>query len=71
MNQLPKPRETLRKGNFPYIFKIVEDYTCESGWSLNKAFVSEWLEISMNGQITVKANKDGYSWDGCTPKWSL
>ncbi len=33
--------------------------------------MSEWLEITTSGQITVKANQDGYSWDGCTPKRSV
>ncbi|HEY5716080.1 MAG TPA: hypothetical protein VIS54_06660 [Psychromonas sp.] len=71
MDNWPVPREVIRKGNFPYKFKIVDDYSYPSGWVLENPFVSEWLEISASGQITVKANKDGYSWDGCTPKMSV
>ena len=66
-----KPREIIRKGNFPYKFKIMEDYIYESGWNLDKPFTSEWLEINETGQIKVKTNEHGYSWDGCTPKWSF
>jgi hypothetical protein len=71
MTDWPRPRTVVRKGNFPYKFKIVEDYVCESGWTLDQPFHSQWLEISTSGQIRVKANEGGYAWDGCTPKWSL
>lgn len=71
MNDWTLPREILRKGNFPYKFKIFEDYIYESGWELDSTFNSKWLEISTSGQIKVKANESGYSWDGCTPKWSI
>ena len=44
----------------------------DNSWVLlENPFVSEWLDISTSGLITVKANKEGYSWDGCTPKWSI
>ena len=71
MDNWPLPREIVRKGNFPYKFKIEKDYTYESGWKLEAAYSSEWLEISISGQIRVKANENGYAWDGCTPKWSV
>ncbi len=69
----PKPREIIRKGNFPYIFRIKEDYPCpyETGWVLKESFIAEWLEISTTGDVKVKANAGGYAWDGCTPKWSV
>jgi len=69
----PEPRERLRKGNFPYIFKLDKDYVCETetGWGPDKAFDSKWLHISEEGVITVKAGDTGYAWDGCTPKWSF
>lgn len=71
MNEWPKPREIVRKGNFPYIFTIHEDYSYPTGWKLETPFDSEWLTISTSGRVTVKANENGYSWDGCTPKWSV
>ena len=71
MDDWPLPRAIVRKGNFPYTFKIQKDYIYESGWKLEAAFSSEWLEISTSGQIRVKANVSGYAWDGCTPKLSF
>jgi hypothetical protein len=56
----------------PYKFKILEDYVYpETGWILTTEFQSEWLHITTDGVIRVKANKTGYAWDGCTPKTSL
>ena len=49
----------------------MEDYIYDSDWIIGKQFTSEWLEISEKGKIKVKANEHGYSWDGCTPKWSF
>jgi len=72
MDDYPKPREIIRKSNFPYKFKIMEDYIYDdTGWIIDKPYISEWLEISKSGQIKVKANEYGYAWDGCTPKWSF
>lgn len=72
MNDYPTPREKLRTGNFPYKYKITEDYVySDTGWTLDKAFESRWLTISQDGVVTVKANENGYAWDGCTPKKSL
>lgn len=72
MTNIPQPRQILRKGNFPYKFKINEDYTyTDTGWSLTSEFRGKWLHISKNGFVTVKSNETGYAWDGCTPKWSL
>jgi hypothetical protein len=72
MDEFPRPMERQRKCNFPYTFKISEDYTyAETGWSLATEFRSKWLHISTDGLVTVKANQSGYAWDGCTPKWSL
>lgn len=71
MENWPLPRTQVRKGNFPYRFKIRKDYVCESGWQLTRPFHAQWLELSTSGRIRVKANAGGYAWDGCTPKWSL
>ncbi|ENM5855997.1 hypothetical protein NTE09_004059, partial [Vibrio mimicus] len=56
MENWPKPREIVRKGSFPYIFKIEEDFIYQTPWNLKQHFVSEWLEISIDGLIRVKAN---------------
>jgi hypothetical protein len=68
---LPTPRVKKRTGNHPYIFKEMINYTYPTTWSLRAPFIAEWLEISTDGLVTVKANDNGYSWDGCTPKLSL
>jgi len=65
------PRKIIKTGNFPYKFKLNKDFTHESGWVLKKSYKSKWLEITTSGLITVKSNGTGYSWDGCTPKWSV
>lgn len=72
MNKLPIPRTRQRKGNFPYKFRIDNDFEySDTGWKLEKEFDSKWLKIGTDGKITVKANEKGYAWDGCTPKKSI
>ncbi len=71
MDNWPQPRVIKRNGNFPYKFKIIDDYPFETGWELETSFDSKWLTISTSGLITVKANESGYAWDGCTPKLSI
>ncbi len=71
MDHWPEPRSIIRSGNFPYIFKIEQDYTHQTKWQLDQPFESQWLEISREGLIRVKANETGYAWDGCTPKISI
>ncbi|ENM5723999.1 hypothetical protein [Vibrio mimicus] len=39
MENWPKPREIVRKGSFPYIFKIEEDFTYQTPWNLKQPFV--------------------------------
>ncbi len=64
----PLPRERMRWGNFPYVFRDTDDFHYQTHWRLDEPFIAEWLEISTTGLITVKANQRGYAWDGCTPK---
>ncbi len=72
MNTYPEPISKVRKGNHPYKFKIMEDYEyTDTSWNLNEDFITQWLEISKGGKVTVKANENGFAWDGCTPKKSL
>lgn len=55
---------------FPWIFKIKKDYRFSS-IHRGKSFDSRWLRLEPDGTVTVKANKRGYAWDGCTPKFSI
>jgi hypothetical protein len=71
MTDFPAPIERKRSGDFPYKFKITKNYTHQTDWKLEQPFIAEWLEITQDGLITVKANSSGFSWDGCTPKWSI
>lgn len=72
MKWYPQPIHRVRKGNYPYKFIIKQDYQYpHTGWTLTESFESQWLDISTSGTITVKANDNGYAWDGCTPKWSF
>jgi len=67
----PKPRDVIRKGNFPYKFKLYEEYSYETTWSLDEQFDSKWLKITKEGLLTIKVEESAYCWDGCTPKWSF
>jgi hypothetical protein len=67
----PTPIIKIRKGNRPYIFKETINFSVQTHWTLEQPFVSQWLDISTSGMLTVKANERGYSWDGCTPKFSV
>ena len=67
---LPRDRSPGRHRLFPWIFKIEEDFVYMS-IHLGKSFDSEWLRLNKNGTVTIKANKRGYAWDGCTPKISI
>lgn len=72
MKWYPQPIHKPRRGNFVYKFIIMKDYVYrDTGWILDEPFEAQWLEISKQGCITVKANETGYAWDGCTPKWSF
>jgi hypothetical protein len=71
MSSLPAPRPKANR-TFPWIYKIEQDFVYrDTGWILQQEYVSEWLHISQQGVITVKANQKGYAWDGCTPKKSV
>ena len=67
----PQPRQKKLNRTFPWIYKISKDYVRSTDWKLDEEFDSEWLHISQDGTITVKANATGYAWDGCTPKLSI
>ena len=54
-----------------YKFTHLEDEWIQTN-ILGRTFDSEWLSINIQGKITVKGSyKEGYSWDGCSPKWKI
>jgi len=56
------------------VWKFVHhtDYVYTTDLLKNRTCDFKWLNISDNGSITVKGSyKNGYAWDGCTPKWNL
>ncbi len=51
-----------------YIYRIKENYKYKSSIK-GREFENEWLKLKKDGTVTVKGtNKEGYSWDGCSPK---
>lgn len=72
MENYPVPRDRYpgKRRRFPWIFKIDKDFSCQSR-HLGKTFDSKWLRLAPDGKVTVKANAEGYAWDGCSPKWSV
>jgi len=53
----------------PWLFTLTQDYSWDASQLIARdiAFDNPWLRINL-GMITVK---QGYSWDGCSPKWAL
>lgn len=52
-------------GQNKYIHKLEEEYFTFIKELWNIEFESEWMVIR-NGNVFIK---EGYSWDGCSPKW--
>ncbi len=51
-----------------YIYCIKEDYTYNSSIKGQK-FENEWFKLEEDGTVIVRgSNKEGYAWDGCSPK---
>jgi len=51
-----------------YIYCIKKKYKYKSSIK-DCEFENEWFKLEKDGTITVKGtNKNGYSWDGCSPK---
>jgi hypothetical protein len=67
----PRPRERYaNRPCRPWIFKITQDFKVQT-MHLGRIFESEWLLLEPDGVVTIKANQNGYAWDGCSPKWSV
>lgn len=69
-NLLPRNQLLGRKRLFPWVYIIRDDYVFKS-IHIGKRFDSKWLRLEEDGTVTIKANQDGYAWDGCTPKISV
>ncbi|MHC4344345.1 MAG: hypothetical protein ACYSUP_06645 [Planctomycetota bacterium] len=51
-----------------YVYCVKEDYRYQSSIK-GRAFDSEWFQLEEDGTVIVKgSNKEGYAWDGCSPK---
>ena len=58
-----------RKGIYKFVSR--DDLTFKNT-PIKRNFENEWLLLSENGDIVVKgSNKQGYAWDGCTPKINI
>lgn len=54
-----------------YIYRLTEDYKHVTGIK-NREFENEWFKLEKDGTITIKgSNKNGYAWDGCSPKFKF
>ena len=52
-----------------YVYCIKHDYRHVSGIK-GRSFENEWFKLEPDGMITIKGtNRQGYAWDGCSPKW--
>jgi len=51
-----------------YVYCVKKSYEYISSIK-DREFENEWFKLAKDGTITVKGlNKDGYAWDGCSPK---
>jgi len=51
-----------------YIYCITKNYKHKTAIT-GREFENDWLKLEKNGTVTVKGtNKNGYAWDGCSPK---
>ncbi len=54
-----------------YVYCIKKDYLYQSSIKGYK-FENEWFKLEEDGTVLVKGtNKNGYAWDGCSPKIKL
>lgn len=62
----------LCKGTVDWLYKLDEDYEWKSPYEHEKDWFfgdkkgNTWLHLKSDGHIVVK---EGYCWDGCTPKF--
>ncbi|MFH0731301.1 MAG: hypothetical protein V2A72_00050 [Candidatus Omnitrophota bacterium] len=54
-----------------YIYCIQEDFVYKSSIK-ERTFNNEWFKLDSDGTATVKgSNRQGYAWDGCSPKLKI
>ena len=54
-----------------YVYRITEDYEYQSSITGHK-FENEWFRLEEDGTVVVKGtNRNGYAWDGCSPKLKI
>lgn len=55
--------------NKVYKYVYTKDVSLQTNL-IGRAFENDWLQVDPDGKIIVKGSfKDGYAWDGCSPKW--
>jgi len=58
-----------RKGVYKY---VVRERVLFKNTPIKMDFINPWLAMKVNGDITINGSyKDGYAWDGCTPKYNI
>jgi len=54
-----------------YIYCIRENYRYQSSIT-GREFENEWFKLGPDGVIIIKGtNRQGYAWDGCSPKLKI
>ena len=54
-----------------YVYCIKKDYVYQS-FIKGYNFENEWFKLGEDGTVVVKGtNKNGYAWDGCSPKGKI
>lgn len=51
-----------------YLYTLRQPFSYRSALLAGVSFWNQWLRIDRDGTITIS---EGYSWDGCSPKWSI
>ncbi len=52
-----------------YVYCIKEDYSVKTSIK-DTSFENDWFRLQPDGTFTVKGTfRNGYAWDGCSPKW--
>ncbi|MDD5491490.1 MAG: hypothetical protein PHV60_02255 [bacterium] len=54
-----------------YIYCLKKDHLYQSAIK-GHTFENEWFKLGEDGSVLIKGtNKNGYAWDGCSPKFKL
>lgn len=61
------------KGKTFWLYVVHDDIIRQTSIT-GREFENDWLSIKADGQLKLRGsnpNADGYSWDGCSPKWAF